>query len=189
VIVGHSAGGAIALEIARQGLMELDRIVVINGALEDFKGPAGVLFPIMARVLAVNPFTGLFLSRGGSTAQVRSLIGATGTDLDEAALSHYARLIARREHVDGTLAMMAQWSLRELNASLPGISVPTLFLHGDRDQAVRIDVAERAAAAMPDARLVTLKGIGHLAQEEAPDLVADEILRFTAPAASAAAAE
>jgi magnesium chelatase accessory protein len=43
---------------------------------------------------------------------VRSLIGATGTTLDAEALALYARLIARRSHVDGTLAMMAQWSLR-----------------------------------------------------------------------------
>jgi hypothetical protein len=64
-------GGAVALEIARQGLLDLDRIVVINGALEDFRGPAGVVFPIMARMMAMNPLTGLFLSRGSSAAQVR----------------------------------------------------------------------------------------------------------------------
>lgn len=175
VIVGHSAGGAIALEIARQGLMALDRIVIVNGALEEFRGPAGVLFPMMARALAMNPFTGIFLSRGGSEAQVRSIIGATGTDLDADALSVYARLIARRAHVDGTLAMMAQWSLKALGAALPDIRTPTLLLHGQNDQAVRISVAERAAAAMPDAQLLRLTGVGHIAQEEAPDRVATAI--------------
>jgi hypothetical protein len=34
----------------------------------------------MARIMAMNPLTGLFLSRGSSEAQVRSLIGATGTN-------------------------------------------------------------------------------------------------------------
>jgi magnesium chelatase accessory protein len=186
VIVGHSAGGAIALEIARQGLLPLDRIVVVNGALEDFRGPAGVLFPAMARVLALNPLTGLFLSRGSSEAQVRNIIGATGTNLDAEALGLYARLIARRAHVEGTLAMMAQWSLRELNAALPTIRTPTLFIHGTRDQAVRIEVAERAAAAMPNAHLHRLEGGGHIAQEEAPDAVALDIATFlqaTAPVA------
>lgn len=186
IVVGHSAGGAIALEIARQGLMQLDRIVVINGALEDFRGPAGVVFPVMARLLAMNPFTGLFLSRGGSEAQVRSIIGATGTSLGTDALSLYARLIARRAHVDGTLAMMAQWSLRDLNAALPRIAVPTLFIHGENDQAVRISVAERASRAMPQARLVRLPGVGHIAQEEAPDVVAETILGVVASEAAAA---
>jgi magnesium chelatase accessory protein len=186
VVIGHSAGGAIALDLARQGLLPLERIVVVNGALEDFRGPAGVLFPAMARVLALNPLTGFFLSRGSSEAQVRSIIGATGTNLDAEALALYARLIARRDHVDGTLAMMAQWSLRELNAALPEIDVPTLFLHGTRDQAVRIAVAERAAAAMPNARLCRLEGVGHIAQEEAPDAVAREVAAFLAETAATA---
>jgi magnesium chelatase accessory protein len=177
-VVGHSAGGAIALDIARQGLCPLERIVVVNGALEDFRGPAGVLFPAMARVLALNPLTGFFLSRGNPEAQVRNIIGATGTNLDADALALYARLIGRRSHVEGTLAMMAQWSLRELNAALPEIRVPTLFIHGVRDQAVRIEVAERAAAAMPKARLQRLEGVGHIAQEEAPDAVAEAVAAF-----------
>ncbi|MFW5655573.1 MAG: alpha/beta fold hydrolase BchO [Roseicyclus sp.] len=185
-VVGHSAGGAIALEMARQGFGPPERIVVVNGALEEFRGPAGVLFPAIARVLSLNPFTGLFLSRGSSEAQVRRIIGATGTNLDADALGLYARLIARRSHVDGTLAMMAQWSLRDLGAALPSIGTPTLFVHGARDQAVRIAVAERAAAAMPAARLHRLEGVGHVAQEEAPDAVAAEIAAFLADAAASA---
>jgi magnesium chelatase accessory protein len=187
IVIGHSAGGAIALEIARQGLLPLDRIVVINGALEDFRGPAGVVFPMMARLMAMNPLTGLFLSRGSSEAQVRGLIGATGSDLDADGLALYARLIARRAHVDGTLAMMAQWSLRELGAALPDIRVPTLFLHGVNDQAVALSVAERAAGAMPDARLRAFDNVGHLAQEEAPDRVVSEVLTFLTDASRAAA--
>jgi magnesium chelatase accessory protein len=187
VVIGHSAGGAIALEMARQGLLDPRRIVVVNGALEDFKGPAGVLFPMMARALAMNPLTGFFLSRGSSVSQVRNIIGATGTDLDDAALGLYTRLIARRDHVEGTLAMMAQWSLKDLNAALPGIRVPTLFIHGERDQAVRIVVAERAASVMPDASLLALPGVGHLAQEEAPERVAEAILDFLGGTTAAAA--
>ena len=187
IVMGHSAGGAIALEIARQGLLKLDRIVVINGALEDFRGPAGVVFPIMARMMAMNPLTGLFLSRGSSEAQVRSLIGATGSELDADGLALYARLIARRSHVDGTLAMMAQWSLRQLGAALQGIHVPTLFLHGVNDQAVALTVAERAASAMPHARLRAFDNVGHLAQEEAPERVASEVLDFLKDTSRAAA--
>jgi magnesium chelatase accessory protein len=187
VVVGHSAGGAVALELARQGALPVESIVVINGALEDFKGPAGVLFPMMARLLSMNPFAGFFVSRGSSAAQVRSIVGGTGSNLDEEALALYGRLIARREHVEGTLAMMAQWSLKELNAALPEIATRTLFLHGSRDQAVRPAVAERAAAAMPNAVLRLLDGVGHIAQEEAPERTAAEILDFLRKSAPAAA--
>lgn len=181
LVIGHSAGGAVGLELARQGLLQPRHLVVINGALESFRGAAGVLFPVMAKVLALNPFTGLLISQGSrSVSQVRSILASAGTTLDDAGLARYAHLIQRRTHVDGTLAMMAQWSLDDLNGALPRIAVPTLFVHGENDGAVAVTVARRAASVMPAADLVTLPGIGHLAQEEAPETVADLIRRFTA---------
>jgi magnesium chelatase accessory protein len=135
----------------------------------------------MAKMLALNPLTGFLISQGGrSVGQVRSILSSAGTELDEEGLGHYAHLIQRRAHVDGTLAMMAQWSLDDLNRALPGIETPTLFLHGERDGAVAISVAARAAGAMPRAELIALPGIGHLAHEEAPTLVAEAIATFTA---------
>ena len=179
LVIGHSAGGAVSLELARQGRVAPGRVVVVNGALENFRGAAGWLFPIMAKALALNPFTGFLISQGGrSEQQVRSILANAGTDLGDEALRCYARLIKRRAHVDGTLAMMAQWALEDLNRALPAIATPALFLHGDRDGAVPLRVAERAAGAMPDARLVTLGGIGHIAHEEAPDRVAEAITDF-----------
>jgi len=181
MIIGHSAGAAVALEMVRKGLATPEAVVLINGALEDFEGPAGWLFPMMAKVLALNPFTGLLISQGsGGAAQVRRIIASTGSDLDDEALALYGRLIQRKSHVDGTLAMMAQWSLDALRRALPTISVPTLILHGEQDGAVPLRIAERAATAMPNAKLVVLPGIGHLAQEECPERVAEEIRAFEA---------
>ena len=179
LVIAHSAGGAVALEMTRRGLISPDRIVILNGALEDFKGAAGVIFPVVAKILVLNPLTGMFLSSGPqSLSQARSVIKSTGSELPEDLLKHYATLIGRKPHVDGTLGMMAQWSLAELNRALPTIETPTLFLHGANDSAVDVSVAERAAASMPNANFVVLEGVGHLAHEEAPGLVADHIKAF-----------
>ncbi|MEM7721666.1 MAG: alpha/beta fold hydrolase BchO [Pseudomonadota bacterium] len=179
ILVGHSAGAAVALEMARMGRLGPEQIIAINGALEDFQGPAGWLFPMMAKMLALNPLTGFFITQNNpSLAQIRRIIGATGTGLDDDALDLYAQLIRRKSHVDGTLAMMAQWSLSDLNRALPEIGIPTLFLHGTKDQAVSIKVAERAASLMPRGHLVPLEGVGHLAQEEVPEIVANHIHTF-----------
>lgn len=181
LVIGHSAGGAVSLEIAHQGRLRPERLVVVNGALENFRGAAGWLFPVMAKMLALNPFTGLLISQGSrSVSQVRSILSNAGTELSDEGLARYARLIQRRAHVDGTLAMMAQWSLDDLNRALPTITTPTLFIHGERDGAVALRVAERAAQAMPNARLIALPDVGHIAHEEVPERVADEILRFAA---------
>lgn len=179
LIIGHSAGGAVALELARQGRVAPGQLVIVNGALESFRGAAGWAFPMMAKVLALNPLTGLLISQGArSKAQVRSILSSAGSELDDISLERYAHLIGRRAHVDGTLAMMAQWSLDDLNRALPAITTPALFLHGVNDGAVPIRVAERAVDSLPNAKLIRLHEVGHLAQEEVPERVYDHVQDF-----------
>ena len=179
VLIGHSAGAAITLEIARQAPDQIDRVVAINAALENFQGLAGWAFPLMAKMLSINPFMGILVSWAPSShARARGILHATGARLDDDAIELYARLLQRRSHVEGTLAMMAQWSLDMLTAALPSIETPTLFIHGENDVAVPIGVVVRAANNMPNAHVIRLPGVGHLAQEETPDRVVQEIRAF-----------
>jgi len=54
-IIGHSAGAAIMLRMALdQEALEPARLLAINGALGNFRGIAGFLFPAMAKLLALN---------------------------------------------------------------------------------------------------------------------------------------
>ncbi|MBC6438566.1 MAG: alpha/beta fold hydrolase [Rhodobacteraceae bacterium] len=179
LIVGHSAGAAVALQLTYSGAVQPRGLVAVNGALEDFKGPAGWLFPMMAKALVLNPFTGIFLSRSGaSMSSVRNLISSTGSTLPPEGLAFYQRLISDRRHIDGTLAMMANWSLSALNRALPEITTPALFLHGTRDRAVPHSVAARAAAAMPSGIVTLLPDVGHLAHEEVPEQVMNAVQDF-----------
>lgn len=179
VIIGHSAGGAVALELARQLRPEPRAVVILNGALENFQGLAGVMFPMMARLLALNPLAAPLLARSARNPQaVDRVIKATGSDLGSDALQAYRHLIQDRNHVAGTLAMMAAWRLDGLARALPEIALPVLFLHGAHDAAVAPDVARRAVEKMPQARLEVLEGLGHLIHEEAPDLVQTHIRTF-----------
>ena len=54
---------------------------------------------------------------------------------------------------------------------LPRVAVPTLVLWGENDRIVPPSAGERIAAAMPNARLVTIKGTGHLPHIEKPQEV------------------
>jgi len=51
---------------------------------------------------------------------------------------------------------------------LPGISVPTLVVRGAEDALVAPEEAEAMARAIPDARLMTIPGTGHLPNVEDP---------------------
>lgn len=180
LIVGHSAGAALALALSLKSGTRPAGVVCLNGALENFRGLAGVLFPAMARLMAINPLTGLFLSSGVSDGAVERLLASTGSSLPPEGIARYRRLISDRRHVEGTLAMMAAWSLTGLHRELPRIPVPVRFLHGANDLAVSPEVARRAARLIPEARVSVLDGVGHLVQEEAPGRTARDIEAFAA---------
>ncbi len=180
-IVGHSAGAAVALEMARS--RPDVRIIGINPALSPFEGIAGLLFPAVAKLLAAVPFTSkLFSGASANPARIKALIDSTGSKLGPDALDRYRRLVSMERHVSGTLSMMAQWDLDPLLADLPTITNPTRFIVGAYDMTVPTRVANTAAQRMPNAEVITLQGLGHLAHEEQPENVADlcaEFLDFT----------
>lgn len=176
VIIGHSAGAAIALKIST--ILKVDAIVGINPALDNFKGVAGWLFPLIARALALNPLTARVFCASATANRARKLIEGTGSTLSEEGLRYYGRLIQDRTHVNGTLNMMARWSLNALIAELPRIDTRALFLVGSKDLAVPPAVAFRSAKQMQCAVVRVLEGVGHLAHEEQPQRVLSELEDF-----------
>lgn len=176
LIVAHSAGAAIALRLWELGLRPAKGIVGINAALGNFKGMAGWLFPVMAKALAVTPFSaGLFASTTTRNS-VRNLVRSTGSTLDQEGLELYYRLATDRAHVDATLSMMAQWKLDWLLSRLSQIDAPVHLITGLSDAAVPPQVSRDAAARLPNARLTDLPNLGHLAHEEDPETIARLIL-------------
>lgn len=177
LIVGHSAGGAVALELARRGLGK--GVVAFNAALDRFEGMAGWLFPMMARFLAINPLIPpLFAKFSGGPQNIRKILGSTGSKVDDRMLRYYAQLASDSGHVKGTLQMMSQWSVDALVQAAPQITTPTLFVIGERDGTVPPAVSERFSEKMPRARMEHIAGLGHLLHEEAPDLAARLIATF-----------
>ncbi len=169
-LIGHSAGAAIALRMA---LTRPRPVLALNPALQNFEGVAGWLFPMLAKVLSMNPLSAALFTAGATPAKVRRLVEGTGSTLGPEGLTLYHRLARDRAHVDGTLAMMAQWSLDGLLADLPRLAAPLRVLVGARDKAVPPASTARACAAVPDCRITTREGLGHLIHEEAPGEVAD----------------
>lgn len=180
ILVGHSAGAAIAIRMALDGTVPGEGIVGIGAALLPFPGVAGKLFPSLARLLFVNPFTpqlfAVIARAPGETG--RFLHRSTGSRIDAAGVDCYARLFGTAAHCAGAIAMMADWNLERLKRDLPGLRVPLVLIHGTGDASVPLSAARAAAAIIPGARLVTLPNLGHLAHEENPDMIVSIINDF-----------
>ncbi|MEM6375846.1 MAG: alpha/beta fold hydrolase, partial [Pseudomonadota bacterium] len=99
------------------------------------------------------------------------IIASTGSRLDEEGYEYYARLLSSRDHVEGTLQMMARWSTDALYDDLPEIRARCLVIAGMQDTAVPPRVSAMAATRLPQAELRKMDGLGHLAHEEAPGAV------------------
>jgi magnesium chelatase accessory protein len=178
-IIGHSAGAALALRMAE--LRPGPAVVGINAALSTFDGVAGVLFPVLARTLALVPFLPAGIARlWGTRAKVESLLASTGSPLDTDGQAQYLALVRDADHVEGTLGMMAQWRLEGLIARLPALPQPTLLIAASGDRAVPAGVSRQVAERMAQASFVELAQGGHLVHEEAPEAVAGVVLPWLA---------
>lgn len=181
-LIGHSAGGAIALELTRhfsERFGEPPFVIGLNAALGEFEGLAGLLFPMMAKLLAVLPFSAhLFSGTANNPARVQSLIDATGSKISSEDQALYTRLVANRDHVDGALQMMAQWDLKPLLRTLPEHEGVVRFIVGSNDKTVPPRTSYAAAERMPNATVIEIDGLGHLAHEEDPVRVAEVIIEI-----------
>lgn len=180
MIVGHSAGAVLALEL-RERLGRPVPLVAINGAFRPFGGVASNIAPMMAKMLYYNPLTAPCLSASArSEGRVRRLISQTGSEISEEGKALYGRLLKYPSHVSGTLGMMAGWSFDGVDRQVRFGEGPIRLLAGTGDRAVPPEDSRHVAQIAPDAEYIAVQDAGHLLHEEQPERVADEIRRAVA---------
>lgn len=172
-MIGHSAGAAVALRMTLDGAVAPEKIISLNGAFRPFTGLAALLFPVMARLLALNPFSAPFLAwRASAPSAVVRLIAGTGSILDEEGTDYYARLLRTERHVSATLAMMANWDLSPLLRDLRRLTSGLVLVAAANDRAVPPREATLTARLVDNAKVIKLDWGGHLAHEENPGFFA-----------------
>lgn len=187
VVVGHSAGAAIAARMILDGNLSDAAFLSLNGALATPPGLPALLFSPVAKLLAASSLVPRFFAWSvGDRAAVERLVTGTGSTLDATGIELYGRLVRNATHVAGVLEMMSQWELAPLERDLARLRTPTVLVVAGNDRTVPPSEGKRLAAMIPGARLLTLAGLGHLAHEEQPERTA-EIIRELVPRSTAAA--
>jgi magnesium chelatase accessory protein len=179
-MVGHSAGCAVAVRMHLDGHVQPPVLYGLNAALLPFPGVAGRIMPNMARALFLNPFAPLVFASQANARSVARLIEGTGSHLDSLGLGLYERLFQTSAHVAGAIGMMAQWDLHQLAADLPGLRARLVLMVGEGDKAVAPTQAQTVRVLCPQAQVITLPGLGHLAHEEDPGATAQRLLQVLA---------
>ena len=179
IIMGHSAGAAVAYELAKKIETE-PSTVVINAAFGQFSGLAGLAFPYFAKIAASATIPARFLNLLASNEDiVRKLLASTGSTIPEQQLKCYQYLFSNPEHVDGTLQLMTDWDLGNFLDRLPKEISPIHFLVGEKDKTVPPHISNSWDQLMPNSSLTKYKGLGHLLHEEDPSAVSSILERMT----------
>lgn len=175
--VGNSAGAVVLIRMVTDQGFAPRAIFGINGALLPFDGIPGAVFLPLARLFASTSLTASLLAwRASDRVAVESLIRGTGSVPDDWGVTLYQRLLRRPVHVASTLAMMANWELDHIERDLKSMSVPIVLFVGLEDRAVPPAQAYRVQRMAPQVQVVEWAGLGHLAHEEQPEVVAQAIL-------------
>jgi magnesium chelatase accessory protein len=177
-VVGHSAGAAVGAQLVlKHAQAENTTLIGLNPAWLPLTGLASWLFPPTAKLLALNPLSGvMFAKQAAKPSVVRNLLQSTGSHLDESGLVYYQRLLQTPSHVRGVLAMMAAWQLNRLARQLPQLNGKVFMLLGSNDRTIPASLAIETMKLLPNTTSHTLAGLGHLAHEEAPAAVSEQIL-------------
>ena len=177
VVVGHSAGGTLALDCVIFDESGATHLVLLAPAALSGGGPSGLG---LVRWIPPLDRLGPLLVRG---------ISDSGNDLlfdsvvNEAILTPEV-LAGYRAPLTVTGWEQALWRFtqaprREVSVeALATIDLPTLVVTGDSDRIVAPQDSQTIAAVIPGAVFVELENVGHLPQEEDPEATIAEIDSF-----------
>ncbi|MFO0325837.1 MAG: alpha/beta fold hydrolase BchO [Burkholderiales bacterium] len=184
IAVGHSAGAAILARMCLDGSIAPRHLVSLNGALLPLGGIAGEVFSPLARLLSGSRLVPrLFAWRAEDPKVLDRLLDSTGSNVDPQGKQLYGTLVSNPHHAAAALEMMAQWDLREMPASLSrfaGTGCTLTLVVGENDKTVPPFESERVCKIVPNAKLVRIRGVGHLAHEERPQRVSHLIEELAA---------
>ena len=152
LFVGHSMGGAVALQAA------LDRPELVAGLVIGACGPRLPVSPVVFDVVENH-----YDQFGGLVSQF-----AFGPKADPDLVKLYTEppLVAAQAVVADDFRACAAF---DITAKLTEITQPTLVLHGSEDKMVSRKLIDALVSGLPDSRFQELSGFGHMIFQEAPE--------------------
>ena len=190
VLGGNSLGGALSLRAAERDDLPLAGIVPI--------APAGLDMPRWFSIIERDPIVRWVLAAPVPLPEqvLRTAVGeayrqlafarprAAAAEVVRAFTDHHRDRASVNRILDNGRRLLPEL---EDPFRLDRIRVPVLLVWGDRDRMVTHRGAEVVTAALPDTTYELLEGVGHCAQVEAADRIAELLLGFGADRAPRAA--
>lgn len=167
-IVGNSMGGSIALYFAATYPEATGRIVLVDAACYKQRFPFLLWMtkaPVLGRV------SEWFMGRS-SAKMVLKQVYADPKKVTDGMIEAYAMPLSleggKRAFRTATKRLLPK-DYERVIASYKEIHAPALVVWGEKDNWIPPSMGQRLAKDLPNAKLVILKGCGHMPMEECPD--------------------
>jgi pimeloyl-ACP methyl ester carboxylesterase len=172
-LVGNSMGGRIAWSFAAAQPQRVNKLVLISPdgfASPDFEyGKAPEVLQLMRVVL---PHAVLRMNLKPAYVDPKTLT--------DPLLDRYHDLLRAPGAREAMLQRMRQMVLTDPVPQLQTIQAPTLLPWGEQDAMIPLSNSQAYRQAIAGSRLVTLRGVGPLPQEESPDRALEPVRAFLA---------
>lgn len=193
VIAGESMGGWVAWEYALAHPSRVRGLILSDSSGWPDERPEAKAKAESGVVKALhNPIGRAILLPLDPRASLRNgLIASFENDklVTDAMVDRYVDFYRAPGHRDLLTDLLVNWDTWPMATPerLAAIKVPTLILHGEKDQLVPLEHGRLFDQAIPDSRLIVYQGVGHIPPEEAAARSAADVkaflgaLKLTAP--------